>query len=163
MSDTFVGYVIATAPDAKSFEAIIHDLELKGFDRAQFSALSADEDHDPGAVETGEDRQQIRVLGTSMGATAAGLAGAGLVAVATGGMALPAIAVGVTAAGGVAALSEAIGVKHAKDHAEWMAEQADQGGIVMNIAVKDADQRQDALVAARQYCGTAVFSDQPET
>lgn len=160
MPETFEGYVIATAPNADQFEAVVNDLELEGFDRAQFSALSSDEDHEPDAVETAEDRQQIRVLGTSMGATAAGLAGAGVVAAATGGMALPAIAVGVTAAGGVAALSEAIGIKHEKEHADWMAQQATEGGIVMHIAVTDDKQRQQALAAARKHCGSAVFCDQ---
>ena len=156
---TYIGYVAATAPDAQTFETIVHELETQGFDRAQFGVISSTTGKSGQALETADDRQQVRVLGTSLGATAAGLAGAGLVAVATGGMALPAIAAGIGAAGGVAALSEAVGLSHEKSHADWMAAQAERGGIVMHIALKSEDQRSNALETARRYCGTAVFCD----
>ena len=156
---TYIGYVAATAPDAQTFEAIVHELETQGFDRAQFGVISSVSGKSGQALETSDDRQQLRVLGTSLGASAAGLAGAGLVAVATGGLALPAIAAGIGAAGGVAALSEAVGIKHEKDHADWMTSQALAGGIVMHIALKSEDQRASALATARKYCGSAAFCD----
>ena len=156
---TYIGYVAATAPNAETFETIVHELETQGFDRAQFGVISSTSGKSGQALETADDRQQLRVLGTSLGASAAGLAGAGLVAVATGGLALPAIAAGIGAAGGVAALSEAVGLRHEKSHAEWMTSQALAGGIVMHIALKSEDQRSVALATARKYCGSAVFCD----
>lgn len=154
---TYIGFVAATAPSADTFEAIVHELETQGFDRAQFSVITPDTKGD--ALETADDRQQIRVLGTSLGATAAGLAGAGLAAVATSGMALPAIVAGVGAAGGVAALSEAVGIRHERSVADWMTEQAEAGGIVVHIGLTDESQRALALATARKYCGSAAFCD----
>ena len=161
MDSTYIGYVAATARNADTFETVVHELETQGLDRAQFSVLAPDSSsgRPKTAVETDDDRQQIRVLGTSLGASAAGLAGAGMVALATGGMALPAIAAGIGAAGGVAALSEAIGIRHERSHADWLASQAAAGGIVIHIALKNESQRSLALATARKYCGDAVFCD----
>lgn len=164
MSEQFIGYVVARVPDAATWEKLIQALEIGGFDRAQLGAIMPDAD-DPFtghtvAVETDDDRQQLRVLGTSMGATVAGLAMGGVAAAATGGLMLPVIAAGVGAAGGVAALSEAYGLKHARDHEDWIHRQLREGGVVLHVSVNDDAQRARALEIARAHCGTAVFCDQ---
>lgn len=163
----FDQYVVAHVRDSNALDSLVQSLESQGFDRAQLSVLSRDGladpfAHDSEAVEKPDDRQQIRVLVTSLSATVAGLAGAGLAAAVTGGLAIPAIVTGAVAAGGVATVSETVGVNYEREHEKWIEEQMNMGGVVLNIFAKDAGQRDEAVSLAKKHCGHAVIHTQDD-
>ncbi|WP_427454056.1 hypothetical protein [Litorimonas sp. WD9-15] len=163
----FDQYIVAHVRDGETLDALVQALETGGFDRAQLSVLSREGTSDPfnhesEAVEKPDDRQQFRVLVTSFSAAVAGMAGAGLAAAITGGMAIPAIITGAVAAGGVATVSETLGVNYAKGHEEWIHRQMAMGGVLLNIFPRTAQEGQKAVELSRKYCGNAILHSYDE-
>ena len=155
-------YVLASLPTENMFEAAIQALEQEGVARSQISVLSnADQvpaQCDPDSathveLQTEDDRQQVRVLLTSLAGTVAAMGAAGVAAAATGGLAVPAIAAGALAGGGVIGIGELLGAKVERDYHDWAERQIREGGLLLMVTTRDAAQTAKARDALRSYCG----------
>lgn len=150
MADT--PYLIAAMPSERAFDDAVAALERAGLDRAQVGALGPEErlpevcrgEASSVGVETPDDRQQERVLFSSLAGTVAGLGGAAAAGAATGGLAVPMLIAALAAGGGAIGLSELFGAKHEDDHDAWAAEQVGRGGLVLFVTARDEAQRAEA-------------------
>jgi hypothetical protein len=107
--------VVAVFSDDAMLEDAVNRLTLAGFDRAELSLPVANptaEENTPetGAtpLNTGTDRQQARILGTSVAASAVAMAAVGIT-IATGGAAIAGLAAAAIAGGATAVVTNAIG------------------------------------------------------
>src|SRR6202008_252719 len=95
------------------------------------------------------DLRQGRVLGTSLAATVAAFAAAG-VTVATGGRESP-IPAPAAAAGGVGAVSTLFGRKLADDQTSFLNAQLARGGVLLWVRTRDASRERNVLDVLRRY------------
>src|SRR5579864_1483870 len=137
---------VALFDDPERLEEAVSDLRSHGFDHADLSLLAREGlgerpiasarqlALDPATPRTDPttdtDMRQGRILATSMAATIAGFAAAG-VTVATGGVLAAVIAAGALAAGGAAAVGTIFGRKLDQDTANSLDAQLARGGVLL--------------------------------
>jgi hypothetical protein len=140
---------VAVFDGAEILENALSDLQSRGVDRADLSILAPESSPDPpsgsdaqagpslhrGAVVSDTDLRQGRILATGLAATVAGFAAAGAT-VASGGLALPAIAAA-TAAGGVGLASALIGRRLSDELASFLEAQLARGGILLWVHIRN--------------------------
>ena len=164
--------VIGALQSEAEFEAAVSDLEAAGIDRAHITFLAQEEIAASCAegvgcdikqlprVEIGlsDDRQQVRTLATSLAATVASFAGAGVVLAATSGAAAPALLAGLASGGGVGGLAALLGLRHEAHVHDWAERQILNGGIVLVVQPASAEQFEAATAIMRRHCGADVFT-----
>lgn len=164
--------VIGALHSEAEFEATVSELEAAGIDRSRISFLAQEEIamSCAGAVgceiarlprveiELGDDRQQVRTLVTSLVATAASFAGAGVAIGATGGAAAPVLLAALASGGAVGGLAAILGQRHEAHVHEWAKRQVLNGGIVVVVYPGNAEQFERAQTIMRRHCGTDVFT-----
>jgi hypothetical protein len=157
---------VAVFDDSEKLEGALSELQSSGIDRANLSLLAHDSlakrlpgdpprlTADPAtprdAVVSDTDLRQERVLGTSLAATVAAFAAAGIT-VATGGVAAVATIAAAAAAGGVGAASAMIGSKLEADEKAFLDDQLARGGVLLWVRTPDADAERRALEVLRRY------------
>lgn len=166
-----VAEIIGAIQDEAEFEAVIKELGTSGIDRRQISVLAQDKIARSCAKSVGcdvsrlphaeidvwDDRQQLRVLLTSLAATAASFVGAGAV-LAVSGDAASAAFVAATTGGGAGGLAAFFGHRHEVKTHEWAARQLVNGGILIIVYPVNAAQRESALKIFHSHCGQDVVS-----
>jgi hypothetical protein len=166
----------AVFQSSEAFADAVFGLEAAGFDRAELSALGAEEPlqaclkaaecakeraadsayskHD--AVVLDDDTQQQRVLFTSLTATVAALLASGVALAATGGMAAPAIAAAFGAGSGAGGVVQFLSGRADQIRAERIAEQVRQGGIVLWARVNSPENEEQAISILRKHGAGSV-------
>ena len=124
-------------------------LSVSGFDRADMGLDEGSASTEPASTES--DARQGRTLGSSMAASAAGIAAAGVV-VATGGAAIPAVAAAVAAGGaaGGAMFAGQTAVNRAEQHGRDA--RAETGDLILTVRVASPAKR-DAAEAMLRAAG----------
>jgi hypothetical protein len=166
MDTATVREAVALFDDPERLEEAVSDLCSHGFDHADLSLLAPEAlgerpiasarqlAQDPATPRTdpatGTDMRQGRVLATSMAATIAGFAAAGLT-VATGGVLAAVIATGAVAAGGAGAIGTIVGRKLDSDAASSLDAQLARGGVLLWVHLPDAAHERTAVDILRQY------------
>ncbi len=100
----------------------------------------------------------VRTLATSLAATVASFAGAGVVLAATSGAAAPALVAGLASGGGVGGLAALLGLRHEAHVHDWAKRQILNGGIVLVVQPASAEQFEAATAIMRRHCGADVFT-----
>jgi hypothetical protein len=162
--------VVGIFSSPKALYGVVHDLELKGFDHAQFGVLStkADNDSRPASemaddpltpTEAPDDPEESG--GTIAAAIVGGLTYVGAMTAlgalifTGGGLGLALLAM--AAAGGVGGVSGLlIAAGFQREHAESIESQLSKGGLVLWIQPRDAGQHSLALEAMRAAGATDV-------
>jgi hypothetical protein len=176
MQSSSLREAVAVFDNPAKLERAMSELQSNGIDRANLSLLAhtslrthlpsdpqrlAD---DPGtpreAVVSETDLRQGRVLGTSLAATIAALAAAG-VTVATGGVAAATVAAAVAAGGGVGVAGALIGQKLTADEQSFLDAQLARGGVLLWVRTPDAEAERRALEVLRQYSSYVRLHDLP--
>jgi hypothetical protein len=154
------------------FEAAVSELGAAGIDRARISFLAQEEIAASCAgaigcdikqlprveISLSDDRQQVRTLATSLAATVASFAGAGVVLAATGGAAAPALLAALASGGIVGGLAALFGQRHEVHVHDWAESQILNGGIVMIVHPASEEQFEAATAIMRRHCGADVFA-----
>jgi hypothetical protein len=167
---------VALFDDAERLESAVSELQSNGVDRSELSLLANTElaerslcdirrdAEDPRTprepVVSDTDLRQGRVLGTSLAATIAALAAAGLT-VATGGVATATIVAAAVAAGSVGAAGTLFGRKLADDHASFLDAQLGRGGVLLWVRTRDMAAEQCVLEVLRRYSAHVYLHDLP--
>ena len=157
---------VALFDEPERLEQAVSELCSHGFDHADLSLLAPEAlgerpiasarqlARDPSTPRTDPatdtDMRQGRVLATSMAATIAGFAAAG-VTVASGGVLAAVIAAGVLAAGGAGAVGTMFGRKIDQDAAGSLDAQLARGGVLLWVHVPDAPHERTAVEILRRY------------
>jgi hypothetical protein len=167
--------VVGVLQSEVEFEATVADLGAAGIDRSRISFLAQEEIAAACAGAVGcditelprfeirlsDDRQQVRILATSLAATVASIAGAGAVLAATGGAAAPAVFAALASGGGVGGLAALFGQRHEAHVREWAERQFLKGGIVLIVHPADMHQLEAATAVLRKHCGAGFLSPPP--
>src|SRR5205823_898058 len=167
---------VAVFDDAERLEGAVSELQSAGIDRSELSILAhtslaerpfgdlrraADDPRTPREpVVSDTDRRQGRVLGTSLAATVAALAAAGIT-VATGGVAAATIAAAAVAAGSVGAAGALFGRILAEDQASFLDAQLARGGVLLWVRTRDVAAERRALEVLRRYSPYVCLHDLP--
>ena len=167
---------VAVFDDPERLESAVSGLQSNGIDRSELSVLAPAslighrlgdlqrEAEDPTMprepVVSDTDVRQGRVLGTSLAATIAAFAAAGI-SVATGGVAAATIAAAAAAAGGVGAAGALFGRKLADDQASFLEEQLARGGVLLWVRTRDVAAEERALKVLRRYSAHVYVHDLP--
>jgi hypothetical protein len=176
MQRSTIREAVAVFDDPEKLERAMSDLQSHGIDRANLSLLAhgslanhlprnperlAD---DPNtrreAAVSDTDFRQGQVLGTSLAATIAAFAAAG-VSVATGGVAAATAVAAVAAAGGVGAVGALFGRKLREDEAAFLDAQLARGGVLLWVHTPDAPTEQRALEVLHRYSSHVRLHDLP--
>ena len=154
--------VVALFSDDAHLEGAVGKLELAGFDRADISLPVANPTAEEVTPETGatplntdSDRRQARTLGTSMAASAAAMAAAGIT-IATGGAAAVGIAAAAIAGGATAAAANAIGQGREGITRANREIAAESGELILSVRVTSAERRNAAESAMREAGGERI-------
>jgi hypothetical protein len=164
--------VIGTLQSEAEFEAAVSELGAAGIDRARLSFLAQEDIAASCAGAVGcdirqlprveislsDDRQQVRMLATSLVATVASFAGAGAVLASTGGAAAPALLAALASGGSVGGLAALFGQRHEAHVHRWAESQILNGGIVLIVHPASADQFEAATAIMRRHCGADIFA-----
>lgn len=163
---------VAAFDDPARLEAVVSELQSRGFDRAEISLLAGEvaEGHgsrdysdtrhaadDPaagrGPMVSDTDRRQSRALGTGIAATIAAFAAAGFT-VMTGGATALAVGVAAAAAGGVGTAGTLLGSGRVVE--DSLKEQLDRGGVILWVRTRDSAAEQRACDILRRHGGRDV-------
>ena len=159
----------------EALDTAVSELGSAGWDKSEMSLLAQDSVLQPGipahghdmrqaadeaelprgAVVGDEDVRQGRTLATSMAAVIAAFAASGAT-ILTGGGALAAAIGAAAAGGGAAAAVNAIGRWISGSRSEVLRDQVDQGGILLWVTVRDAEQERLAIEILRRCGATDV-------
>jgi hypothetical protein len=154
--------VRATFADAEQMQDAVSKLSMAGFDRADLglpssASLDGQETPESGSkpASTDSDARQARTLGSSLAASAAGLAAAG-VTIATGGAAAPAVAAAVAAGG--AAGGSVFAVHGLSDRSEQRDrdERAASGALVLAVHAATPEKQSEADAILRAAGATTI-------
>jgi hypothetical protein len=167
---------VAVFDEPASLEAAMSDLQSNGVDRADLSILAPPS---PANSERGDmsgrnrnramlrkaavsdtDIRQGRVLATSLAATIAGFAAAG-VTVATGGVAAAVIGAAAVAAGGAGIAATLIGRRLDEEHASFLDAQLARGGVLLWVRTRDPEAEKTVLEVLRRYSTRVSIHDHP--
>ena len=167
---------VALFDDPERLEEAVSDLRSHGFDHADLSLLAREGlgerpiasarqlAQDPATPRTDPttdtDMRQGRILATSMAATIAGFAAAG-VTVATGGVLAAVIAAGALAAGGAAAVGTIFGRKLDQDTANSLDAQLARGGVLLWVHLPDALHERTAVDILRRHSTQVEVHEYP--
>lgn len=170
MEDQFAEVIGAMQSEAQ-FEAAVKELETAGINRGQINVLAQEQlaisctavvgcdvsklPHTE--INVWDDRQQLRVLLTSLAATAASVASTGAVLAATG-AAAPAVLAAAVSAGSAVGLGALFGRHHESKAHTWAEQQLKKGGIVVIVYPFSAAQLDAATMILHTYCGREVLS-----
>jgi hypothetical protein len=166
---------VAVFDDPEKLESAISELQSNGIDRSDLSLLA----HPPPAESlpgnsrrlaedpatpresavTDTDLRQGRVLGTSLAATVAALAGAGFT-VATGGVAAATVAAA-AAAGSVGAVGALFGRQLGEEQESFLEAQLARGGVLLWVRARDADAERRALEVLQRHSSHVRLHDLP--
>ncbi len=170
MADDTRREIGAVFDSEEAFANAVFGLEAAGLDRADLSALGAEEPlaeclaaadcakrraatgqeaHD--AVLLDDDAQQGRILFTSLTATVAALLASGAALAATGGAAAPAVAVAIAAGAGIGGVGSFLANRGDRERAEHLEAQIKQGGIVLWARVTSPEEEAKATTILRQH------------
>jgi len=164
--------VIGALQSEVEFEAAVAELGESGIDRSRISflaqeaiaascadAVGCDITQLP-RVEIGlsDDRQQVRILATSLAATVASFTGAGVALAATGGAAAPAVLAALASGGSVGGLAALFGQRHEAKAHEWAERQVLKGGIVLIVHPANEEQLDTAAKILRRHFGEGLVS-----
>jgi len=166
---------VAVFDDPAKLESAVSELQSNGVDRADLSLLAhpslaesppgnsrrlAD---DPGTPResaiTDTDLRQGRVLGTSLAAAVAALAGAGFT-VASGGVAAAMVAAA-AAAGSVGAVGALVGRRLGEEQESFLDAQLASGGVLLWVRTPDAGSERRALEVLRRHSAHVHLHDLP--
>jgi hypothetical protein len=124
--------VIGALRSEVEFEAAVAELGESGSERSRISflaqeaiaascadAVGCDITQLPRVESLSDDRQQVRILATSLAATVASFTGAGVALAATGGAAAPAVLAALASGGSVGGLAALFGQRHEAKAHEW--------------------------------------------
>ena len=164
--------VVGALRSEVEFEAVVSELGAAGIDRARISYLAQEDIAAFCAgvvgcdirqlpridISLSDDRQQVRTLATSLAATVASFAGAGVVLAAIGGAAAPAVLAGLASGGSVGWLAALFGRRHEGHVHEWAESQILNGGIVLIVHPASAEQVEAATAIMRRHCGADIFA-----
>jgi hypothetical protein len=164
--------VVGAMQSERQFEAAVAELETSGIDRAQISVLAQEEIARSCAEAIGcdiktlprvaidlmDDRRQVRTLVTSLVATVASFAGAGVTVAATGGAAAPAILAALVSGGSVGGLAGLFGQRYEAHSHDWIERQVLKGGILLIVRPTNAEQSYTTTEILRRHCGQDVAS-----
>ena len=143
--------VVGIFSSPKALYGVVHDLELKGFDHAQFGVLSTKADNDSRPASEMADDPLTPTEAPDDPEESAGTIAAAIV----GGLGLALLAM--AAAGGVGGVSGLlIAAGFQREHAESIDSQLSKGGLVLWIQPRDAGQHSLALEAMRAAGATDV-------
>ena len=154
--------VRGTFPSDQAIQDAISRLEMAGFDRAAISLPDADPLPAQATPEQGaenpeaeDDSRQSRTLHTSMAASVGALAAAGAV-VATGGLALPAVAAAIAGGVGLGAAAEGISKASDKLQHDTREEAAARGELLLSVHLRDPAKQGIAEQAMREAGASQV-------
>lgn len=159
----------------EQFEAAVAELETSGIDRARISVLAQEDISLSCAkavgcdlanlprveIELADDRQQVRILLTSLAATVASFAGVGAALAASGGVAAPALIAALASAGGAGGLTALFGRHRETENQDWARQQILQGGILVIVNPANAEQTETASKILQRHCGRNVVFSTP--
>jgi hypothetical protein len=158
---------VAVFDEPAHLEDAMSDLQSNGVDRADLSMLAGPSATHPAerassveAPVSDTDLRQGRVLGTSLAATIAGFAAAGIT-VATGGVSAAAIVATAAAAGGVALASTLVGRQVAEDQEAFLDAQLAAGGVLLWVRIRSADVEKNVLEVLRRHSRNVRVLDSP--
>jgi hypothetical protein len=174
METATIREAVAVFDEPESLETAVSDLQSNGVDRAELSILAPPSPSDPDdakrcagnvaapreAVVSDTDLRQGRVLGTSLAATIAGFAAAGIT-VATGGVAAATIAAAVVAAGGVGLAGTLIGRQLADEQTSFLDAQLARGGVLLWVRTRGDDAEKIVLDILRRHSRMVSIHDRP--
>ena len=176
MDTQMVREAVALFDDPEQLEVAVSELHSHGFDHADLSLLAPEAlgdrpvasarqlAQDPSTPRadpaTDTDMRQGRVLATSMAATIAGFAAAGLT-VATGGVLAAVIAAGALAAGGAGAIGTIVGRKLDQNAAQSLDAQLARGGVLLWVHIHDAMRERAALDILRRHSTQVEVHEYP--
>lgn len=176
MDSPTIREAVALFDGPERLEQAVSDLCSHGFDHADLSLLAPEAlserpiasarqlAQDPATPRTDPatdtDMRQGRVLATSMAATIAGFAAAGLT-VATGGVLAAVIAAGALAAGGAAAAGTIVGRKLDRNAANSLDAQLARGGVLLWVRAPDAQHERTALDILRRHSTQVEMHEYP--
>jgi hypothetical protein len=176
MKTATVREAVAVFDDPDRLENAMSDLQSNGIDRSNLSLLahpslaerlparSQDVADDPAtpreSAVTDTDIRQGRVLGTSLAATIAALAAAGIT-VATGGIAAATVAAAAAAAGGVGVVGALLGRRLGEDQEAFLDAQLARGGVLLWVRTPDADAERRTLGVLRRHSAHVCLHDWP--
>jgi len=164
---------VALFDNPETLENAVSELQSNGIDRSELSVLAppslaeqpADVRREAGDPKTPRepvvsdtDFRQGRVLGTSLAATIAAFAAAGI-SVATGGVAAATVAAAAVAAGGVAAAGALVGRILAEDQASFLDAQLARGGVLLWVRTQDAAAERRTLEVLRRHSAHVYLHD----
>ena len=166
MKTAMVREAVAVFDNPQELESAVSELQSHGIDRANLSllahkSLAEPQPGDPRQLAenpatprepavTDTDLRQERVLGTSLAATVAAFAAAGIT-VATGGVAAVTAAAAAGAAGGVGAIGALVGRKLGEDEQSFLDGQLARGGVLLWVRTPDPNAERRALEVLRRY------------
>jgi hypothetical protein len=176
MATETIREAVAVFDEPRALEIAISEVQSRGVDRAQLSILAppsleawwpkgpartaGDRSLSREAVVSDTDRRQGRVLGTSLAATIAGFAAAG-VTVATGGVAAATIAAVAAAAGGAGLAGALIGRELAREQTSFFDAQLAAGGVLLWVSIRDPDAEQTVIDVLRRHSAHVSVHDHP--
>ena len=176
MEGSTIREAVAVFDDPERLESAVSALQSAGIDRSELSILAhtslaetpvgdlrraADDPRTPREpVVSDTDLRQGRVLGTSLAATIAALAAAGIT-VATGGAAAATIAAAAAAAGGVGAAGALFGRILADGQASFLEEQLARGGVLLWVRTRDVAAERGVLEVLRRHSAHVYVHDLP--
>jgi hypothetical protein len=164
--------VVAAMQSERQFEAAIAELGASGIDRAQIGVLAQEGIATSCAEAIGcdiktlprveidlmDDRRQVRTLVTSLAATVASFAGAGVAVAATGGAVAPAVLAALVSGGSIAGLATLFGQRYEAQSHDRIEQQVLQGGILLIVHPANAEQLRNATEILHRHCGRDVVS-----
>jgi len=170
MSDLPQG-LVGVLRSERDFEAAVQELELAGIDRSRISLLAHEGvmercleavnedalgdrgDHIAVAdLSMEDDRQQTRVLFTSLAAAGGALAGAVVATVATGGAVIPALLAAGAAGGAGAGLTAFFASRAERSEHDWAEAEIAKGGILIWVYPATVQQEARARDILGRYC-----------
>jgi len=151
--------VTATFRSSDAMQHAVSQLNLHGFDRADLSL--PDDDPRPTLeanakpADTESDARQARVLNTSLAASVAAMAAAGIT-VATGGAAAPAVAAAVLAGGAVGGGTYAVSSAANTNEQEARDDKAAAGTLILSARASTPEKRAEAEAILRAAGGVDI-------
>ncbi len=149
-------------PSDQAVQDAISRLTMAGFDRAEISLPDADPapmratpEQSAENPEAEDDSQQSRTLHTSMAASVGALAAAGAV-VATGGLAIPAVAAAIAGGVGLGAVAEGLSRASDKVQHDTREDAAARGELLLSVHLRDPARQSVAEQAMREAGASRV-------